>query len=379
MVHPLLPRRRTLARFLAGLGALLLLYTVAGFVGVPAAIEWLAERLAPQKLGRELALGSVEFNPYSLVLEVRAAKLMEPGSGERFASFDALTVDLSWQSLARLAPVVQELRLNRPYVRLAREADGRLNVDDLPARFASAPSSSGPARFSLNNIQVEDGHIDFSDKQAGTVHAVADLKLSVPFLSSLPADVDIFVEPLLSARVDDSPVLLQGRARPFAGDKEAVLDLKLGAMDMTRYLAYLPLPARVKVAGARLEADLQASFRQPQGQAPALSLSGSAALKALRVQGPDGKPLLGFRELALQLRDAPVTGNRFQVAGLKLDGFQASLERGPDGQLNLQRLFGTVAPAGSEKPDGLLKAADADAAPSDTAPPDAAPYAAPFV
>ncbi|MGV3655852.1 MAG: DUF748 domain-containing protein, partial [Noviherbaspirillum sp.] len=67
-------------------------------------------------------------------------------------------------------------------------------------------------------------------------------------------------------------------------------------------------------------------------------------------------------------------GTAHAVGDLKLDGFQASLERGPDGQLNLQRLFGTVAPAGSEKPDRLLKAADADAAPSDTAPPDAAPF-----
>jgi uncharacterized protein involved in outer membrane biogenesis len=350
-------RRPLLVRTLLGLGALLLLYTLAGFVAVPALIEWQAERMAPEKLGRQLAVGSVEFNPYSLVLTVRDAKLMEPEGGARFASFDALTIDLSPQSLLRLAPVAQQVRLTKPYVRLVRGKDQRFNVDDMVARFAGQPPSPEPARFSLNNIQVEDGRIEFQDQAAGTAHTVADLKLGVPFISSLPADVDIFVEPLLSARVDDTPLLVKGRARPFADAKEAVVDLKLDALDLTRYLEYLPLPAQVKVPGARLDVDLQASFRQPHGQAPHLSLTGSAALKALRILGADGKPLLGFKELALVLRDAQVSGGRFRIASLKLDGLTADLVRGPDGQLNLQRLLGAAQAAPGKQPAGEAKAA----------------------
>ena len=350
-------RRPLVVRTLFGLGALLLLYTLAGFVAVPALIEWQAERMAPEKLGRQLAVGSVEFNPYSLVLTVHDARLMEPEGGARFVSFDVLTVDLSPQSLLRLAPVVQEVRLTKPYVRLVRGKDRRFNFDDIVARFAGQPPSPEPARFSLNNIQVEDGRIEFQDQAAGTAHTVTELKLGVPFISSLPADVNIFVEPLLSAKVDDTPLLVKGRARPFADAKEAVVDLKLDALDLTRYLEYLPLPAQVKVPGAQLDLDLQASFRQPHGQVPHLSLSGSAALKALRILGSDGKPLLGFKELALVLRDAQITGGQFRVANLKLDGLNADLVRGPDGQLNLQRLLGAAQPAAGTQPAGDAKAA----------------------
>ena len=36
---------------------------------------------------------------------------------------------------------------------------------------------------------------------------ITDLKIGIPFISSLPSQVDVFVEPLLSANVNGSPAI----------------------------------------------------------------------------------------------------------------------------------------------------------------------------
>ncbi|WP_206047055.1 DUF748 domain-containing protein, partial [Noviherbaspirillum denitrificans] len=227
------PKLRRGAAILAGI---VLGYGVIGFFILPGVIRSQAEALIAEKLHREATVGAVEFNPYALTLTVRDFKVREPKSQETFASFDLLHVDLAGESLLRLAPVVRELRLSAPYVHLARTGPNRYNIDDIIELIASQPPSDEPARFSVNNIQVDAGRIAFDDKPAKATHAVTDIALGVPFVSSLPSQVGIFVEPLLRAHVNGAPFEFKGKARPFAHPMDAVVDLKLDGLDLTRYV-----------------------------------------------------------------------------------------------------------------------------------------------
>ncbi len=67
------------------------------------------------------------------------------------ASFAALTVNLSTQSILHLAPVVQQVQLTKPYVHLVRKQAHRYNIDDIIELVGSQPPSPQPARFSVNN------------------------------------------------------------------------------------------------------------------------------------------------------------------------------------------------------------------------------------
>ena len=173
-----------------------------GFLVLPAILKSQAQQLAADKLQRRLSIGELAFNPFTLVVSVQEFKLTEPKAETVFASFDSLTVDLDGASLWSLAPVVRELRLERPQVHLVRGAAGHYNIDDILALAASQPASPEPARFALNNIQVEQGGITFDDVPAGASHSVTALQFGLPFLSSMPSDVALFVEPLFSARVN---------------------------------------------------------------------------------------------------------------------------------------------------------------------------------
>jgi len=345
-----------IARRLAGsLAAIALLYGVCGFFILPSFMQSQMETLIAEKLHRKTSVGAVEINPFSLTLTLRDVKLREPKSDDVFASFDTLYVNLSSESLLRLAPVIREAKLTNPYVHLARAAAHHYNIDDILELIASRPPSDKPARFSVNNIRVEGGRIEFDDHPAKTVHAITDITLGIPFISSLPSQVGIFVEPLLRAKVNGSPMEFKGKAHPFAVPADAVVELKLNDLDLTRYFEYLPVRPQVSVSGAKLDLDLTAHFRQ----GGTLLLQGAAALKSLQIANPHGKPVLWLRELGVKLREADVFAGRIDVSQILLDGLQADASRDADGQLDISKLLpASAAPDGSPakttaKPAGL--------------------------
>jgi uncharacterized protein involved in outer membrane biogenesis/outer membrane protein OmpA-like peptidoglycan-associated protein len=343
-------RKPAVRRSVIGLAAFVLLYTLFGFFVLPLIIKSQAEKLISEKLQRPTTIGKVDVNPYALTVALRDLKVLESEGGVPFAAFEALTVNLSTRSMLRLAPVVQEVRLSKPYLHVVRNDAHRYNFDDILERFAGQPPSKERARFSLNNIQVEQGRIEFEDRPVKTTHTVSDLKLGVPFISSLPSDIEVFVEPLISAKVNDTPVLIKGKARPFAESRDAVMELKLDALDVTRYLEYLPFQPRFKVSGARLDAQLLASFRQPADQAPALVLSGTASLKSARITELNGKPMLRLPELTATLGDTDVFSGRFELARVVLNGLEADVNRDRDGGFNLMRLLPPAAPRAKPVP-----------------------------
>ncbi|HEY0845566.1 MAG TPA: DUF748 domain-containing protein [Noviherbaspirillum sp.] len=346
--------KRSVRRSLLALASLLVLYALLGFLVLPAVVKSQLENFAAEKLQRALSIGKVDINPFSLRMTLSDVKLNERDSDAVFASFDTLTANLSTESLFRLAPVVQQVYLARPYVHLVHKDAHAYNVDDIIRMLADQPPSEEPSRFSAYNIQVEDGRIDFEDKPASARHVVSELKLGIPFISSLPSQVDIFVEPLLSANVNGAPLSVQGKARPFANPADAVVSFDLRDLDITRYLGYLPFRPNVKVPSARLDLQLTASFQQPKDKAPALLLDGNAKLKSLKLVAGDRKPLLDVQELSIELHKTSVFGDRFDIARVRLTGAQADLARESDGTLNVQHLIRdsapTAAPARQHKP-----------------------------
>src|SRR4051812_21433763 len=103
---------RLYARRAAGTAtALAVLYTALGFLALPAVLKSQAASQAADKLHRKLTIAKVSFNPFTLALSADGIALMEPDGKEVFFGTEHLAVDLSWQSLWRLAPVVQELRV----------------------------------------------------------------------------------------------------------------------------------------------------------------------------------------------------------------------------------------------------------------------------
>lgn len=329
--------RRRLLAIAAGLISLLLLYAIIGFAVLPGMVKSRAEQLVLSKLHRPLSIQQVDVNPFTLGVRLQGVRLLEPDGNAEFASIERAHLNLSIASLFRMAPVVQQVKLTNPHVRLIRIAGNRYNIDDL-VEMALQPAKE-PTRFSLHNIQVEGGRIEFDDRPKSAKHVVEDLELGIPFLSSLPSQVDIFVEPLLSAKVNGTQLLLKGKAKPFAQQKEAAVDLQLDGIDLARYMEYLPFEPRFKLPEGRLNVDLTLNFVQPKDQAPALLIEGGASLKSLMLTELDGATLLRLPELNVSAISANLSSRHFRIGKVELVKPEAHLLKETGGGLNFARLM----------------------------------------
>jgi uncharacterized protein involved in outer membrane biogenesis len=328
--------------------ALFALYTVFGFLVLPRIVQAEAPKLVAEKLHRNLSIDKVEINPFTLLVNVHGVKLMEAQGNGVFASFDTLTVKVSAQSLLHFAPVVQEVLLSNPSVHITREDARRYNFDDIVQALAQAPqqqppADSAPARFSVYNIQLTGGRVEFEDKPRQQTHVIDQLTVGVPFISSLPSQVEVFVEPLLHANVDGAPIHFAGKARPYAEPREALLNLTLADVDLSRYVEYLPFEPRFKVPSARMDLTLNANFRQAKGKTPELLIDGHTSLKSLKITDADGKQAVALNTLDIALGKSNVLGESIAIERVALDGFSADVAVEKDGRVNLQRLFDTGA------------------------------------
>ncbi len=74
------------------------------------------------------------------------------------------------------------------------------------------------------------------------MHVVSDISLTLPFISSLPYQAKIIVEPRFAATVDGAPLELKGRSREiFAGKLESELAVSTSiASTLSGLQPYLP-------------------------------------------------------------------------------------------------------------------------------------------
>jgi len=162
--------------------AIVLLYTIFGFLILPGIVRWQAVRAIAENLGRDATIESVRFNPYLLSLSMRDFVLPDPDGGE-FVSFDEFYVDFQISSLVRWAFTFKEVRLENPRVHVRIMPDGQLNYADILAHQKGLASSSDQAegppeekaaipRLLIGDIQIKGAGFMVTNLQPADVEEV---------------------------------------------------------------------------------------------------------------------------------------------------------------------------------------------------------------
>lgn len=341
--------RRT-KRTAIGVLIFLVAFGLLGAFGGPPLLRHLAQTQLSTLLERPVSVGKISINPYTLRLDVDQLHIAERDGKTPFVDVGHLHVNASWSSIFRRAPVIEELSIEAPQVRIVRTAEQRFNFSDIVDRLSQPenppkPKSNEPARFVFANLQLVNGAIDFVDQPLGTEHKVDGLQIGVPFLASLPADVDIFVQPLLAARIDGAPLHFAGKTKPFADSLESNLNVKIDGLDLPRYLGYVPGPLPVAVPQGKLTTDLTIEFQKPKAGAPVLRVHGTAGLDNLEVVDAKKAPLVAAKQVRATLADVRPLDNVFHLDTLTLDGVRVDATRGTDGAINFAQLGGKPVPA----------------------------------
>ena len=337
-------RSRRLRKLLLALAIALTLIGLLGFFAAPPLIKSQLQSRLDAQLGRPVTIGAVHFNPYTLRLELDRLHIGEPDGRAAFLDVDRLTLDLSWSSLLRWAPVLDELSLQHPQLHVVRSAPQRFNFSDLLARFAG-PSDphAAPARFALANISVHNGDIRFDDQVLHASHRIDHIELGIPFLANLPSDSNLLVQPLLAARVDGSPLRITGQSRLFASSRESVIDFQLDHLDLPRYLGYAPLPLPLAITRGQLSGTLRLHF-MAVGRNMQLRLDGALMLDDFSVTSPAGAPLLELGHASVQLTDVQPLISRYHLGVVQLDHAVVHYQRNADGHSILDALTASSNP-----------------------------------
>ncbi|PRD64422.1 DUF748 domain-containing protein [Malikia granosa] len=304
-LEPQPPSQRAVAwRWLRAAGlalAGLLLFWLLAWAGLPPLLKWQLERQAGAALGRKVSVERVELKPWSLEFELRGLRLLDAqGQGEQF-TLERLYLDLDARSLLRLAPVLDALEFDRPHFRLRHLGGGRYDVDDLVARLLKPeqPASELP-RFALFQLQLREGAIDFIDEPLKRTQQIRQLKLELPFLSSLEAQREAKSEPSLSFLLNGDPVDAKALLQPFAQARQGEARLHSAALDLAPYLPYWPATLPLRPTRGQLEFDLTLRLaagapkaqtgadakpaQQPAMTQTALSLAGHLGLQDVELE-----------------------------------------------------------------------------------------------
>jgi len=309
--------RSRLQKILLRFGIAVLALWAFGFLALPPLVKHFAAKALGEKFHRTVAIQEVSINPLNLSLRVKGFSMLEPGGSSPFFAIEELYANLESASLFEGAPVLHAIQVKSPYLRIVRREDTSYNVDDILAELLK-PSEDPPAKYSLNNIQLQGGKIEFDDRPKQAQHTVSDIQLSIPFLSNLAYQAEIYVQPDFSARINGSTLHLAGKMKPFSKNRESAVSLELANLNVARYFEYIPLQKKIDVPSAYLDAKLSISFAQPPDQPPAISLSGTAALRDAVIMQDKERPLARFSLLAVDLQAADLLHKKIQLKSLSL-------------------------------------------------------------
>ncbi len=309
---PVVSKLRSLRR-VAGITALVYsVYALLVVYLVPPIARHLTETRLGALLHRPVTVKGIYLNPFTLCLKVRGLEIWEPDGETLFAGVQRVDVnlDLVLSALQR-GLVVSAVTVDGPHAVVVRRPDASFNFSDLvkaPATAAPAPApaadstpSSRPPRFSVANIQINDGWFFFRDEVVNARQRLTGVHLAVPAVSSLPTRVEVYVRPAFHAWFDGQAIAVDSQTKPFAASQESSADIRLHNLDLTAFTPYMPEPRNFDLSSGWLDLDLAFRYLQTPNRKPSVSVSGDIGLRDVRVTGRDGHPMAGVAALQLSL------------------------------------------------------------------------------
>ncbi|ALM84764.1 DUF748 domain-containing protein [Bordetella sp. N] len=395
---------RRLGRISLGIvGFVLLVFALAAWQ-VPNFTRKALTGQVAEMLGREVQVGKISFNPFTLTLRIHDLQVAQPGSPTPLLAVGEANASLAWRSLVWFAPVVDHLELHQPKVALVREGPTRFNFSDVQQKVADMAAAQPPAaeedkdkplpRFSLNNLILEGGAVTLDDKVTGRKQVVDEISLGVPFISNFGYATDIDVLPRFHARINGSPFDLHGTARPFDKVPASTLDVVFTGLALDQWADAWPAPLPVKLKKGLLDSDLHVVFEQPHDAPIKLRVTGGLSVRDFDLRESSEENLAAWRELNVRQVDLDVIGHTATIGEVEMLDPRIQTRRDANQRVNwldvidkLQRLSAgdktegpakvstvkTVVPASESKPGAAAApgpaAANAPATPATPAAP----------
>ena len=167
--------------------SLLVVYTVGGFLVLPAVLEAQLPSIISEKLGKPVVVQNIALNPFSLSVNIQGFEIQEHDQTP-IVGFQELYVNFQLSSIYRKSFTFAQIRLVLPYGLIIIRPDGTVNISDLnkPGESVSAenqnPSETAPSSsqksvlpaVDIFQLSIEKGVVEFHD-ETRAIPFVADI------------------------------------------------------------------------------------------------------------------------------------------------------------------------------------------------------------
>jgi AsmA protein len=258
-------------KILFGIGAVLILLVVtllvlATVLITPERVKETILPLAEENLQRKIELGDIEVSLFSGI-EIHGLKLYEKNGQDLFVSTDMVRLKYQLLPLLAMKVVIDEVRLEKPNVRVVRFKDGQFNYSDLVDGADSEPTpedtqpqatpgsertnseSDLPISLLVSNVLLQDGQLLFLDHvlndKAPYRYEISGLQVAAKGVT-LTGKIPLSVQ----CQLNESPLTLDGHInlQPFSVD----FDIAMKALDVVAFSPYFKESLPGKLGGAKL-------------------------------------------------------------------------------------------------------------------------------
>jgi len=333
----------------AGVCAALLLFTITI---LPLIVRNKAVTALEETTGRKVRIEKVAINPFTLTVTVKGFALAEQDGGP-FVAVGTVRTSLGMASIYKRALILSQVSLDAPALTFARLAANSYSFNDIIERLKAKPKkeSTSPFLFSLNNISITNGSIDFLDRavDGGRNHTVRNLNIAVPFISNIPYLVEKYTDPHISAIVNNAPFNFEGKVKPLSKSMETSVHVDLRQLKLPEYMAYLPVKPPVTLAAGSLTIDSELTYRISQNKKPELGITGLLRLDNIAVDLPTGKPLLKLPLFQVKAAGLEAFARRFLFDAVTVEGLELFVSRDNRGAWMFSKLLPGPAAAPAPK------------------------------
>ena len=320
--------------------AVLVVIFIAAYFALPPLLKSFLVKTLSENLHREVALKQIIINPLMLTVTIDSFQVKDPGGKDTFIGLDRLVLNIDTLSLFRRALILKEIRLTNPVIRVTRRDDGSYNFSDLiPHGDGATEKKSQPLQFSVNNIHIENGTVDFWDGPKKTAHKAKEINIRVPFISDMPYYADEYVTPYLSANINGGVYTFQGKTKPFADSRESTFDIDIKDLNIPYYLSYVPFKMNFKMLSGLLSTKTSISFIQNRDKKPSITIKGDTTLKDLVVDEQGKQRLLRIPMLQVSAASLEPLTSVYHFSKIAVSSPEVIIRRNKAGKLNLLSLI----------------------------------------
>jgi hypothetical protein len=329
------------------------LYALLGFFAVPWLVRSQLPEAVAERTGGTASLGEVRFDPFAFVLDLRDVEL-RLGSEPPVLGFADLRVDLGvWESLKGVLEF-DAITLAEPFVRVALDREGRLNLAEAFPRKGEAATAPP---FHIDRLTIERGRLAFED-----------LSRAAPFrrtLSPIGLELSNFAvraaENPASYRLDAAlgagqTLALGGTVslEPFRAEGQ----VKIAHLDVRTLREYALARAGFAVPAGTV--DLAARYRIGGEPARLVVREGTLDVKQLRLADREsGRVLVEIPAARVEGVEADTGPHRVVVGSMSSADGRVETWLTPEGRVNLADWLPKADPASGDtpKPEQAEKAA----------------------